>query len=99
MGSTVFVFAETSNAVHGQRGTPMTGTRCWHWRLAAFGRRMTDVADYVQARGMRFAYHHHLGTVVETPRDLEQFLRHTAPPSGSRSTPATRRSAASIPCR
>ena len=26
MGSEVFVFAETSNAVHGSRGTPMTGT-------------------------------------------------------------------------
>jgi inosose dehydratase len=78
MGSTVFVFAETSNAVHGQRGTAMTGTPVLaleHW--PTFGRRMTDVADYVHARGMRFAYHHHLGTVVETPRDLEQFFRHT----------------------
>ena len=65
MGSTVFVFAETSNAVHGARGTPMTATP----RLAAgdwarFGARMTAVADHVQARGLKFAYHHHLGTVV-----------------------------------
>lgn len=78
MGSDVFVFAETSNAVHGQRGTAMTATPMLaqeDW--AGFGQRMTEVADYVQAQGLRFAYHHHLGTVVESLRDLDLFLRHT----------------------
>lgn len=83
MGSTVFVFAETSNAVHGDRGTPMTGTP----RLSAddwkeFGARMTEVADYIQSSGLRFAYHHHLGTVVETADDLAHFLAHTGPSVG-----------------
>ena len=78
MGSRVFVFAETSNAVHGATGTPMTATP----RLAAadwarFGARMTAVADHVAARGLAFAYHHHLGTVVETAADLDAFLAHT----------------------
>jgi len=78
MGSTVFVFAETSNAVHGQRGTAMTATPTLKpddW--SRFGGRMTEVADYIHARGLRFAYHHHLGTVVESARDLDLFLRHT----------------------
>ena len=78
MGSRVFVFAETSNAVHGATGTAMTATP----RLAAadwarFGTRMTAVADHVAARGLAFAYHHHLGTVVETAADLDAFLAHT----------------------
>ena len=78
MGSKVFVFAETSNAVHGARGTPMTATP----RLAAgdwarFGDRMTSVADHIAARGLKFAYHHHLGTVVETAADLDAFLAAT----------------------
>src|SRR3546814_7192729 len=38
---------------------------------------MTRVADHVQAQGVRFAYHHHLGTVVERPADLDALLRHT----------------------
>src|SRR5688572_22883618 len=83
MGSTVFVFAETSNAVHGDKAVPMTGTP----RLAAgdwaeFGRRLTEVADYIQSSGLRFAYHHHLGTVVETADDLKHFLAHTGPSVG-----------------
>jgi inosose dehydratase len=78
MGSNVFVFAETSNAVHGHRGTPMTGTP----QLAAadwkrFGARMSAVADYIHGQGLKFAYHHHLGTVVERAEDLAQFLQHT----------------------
>jgi inosose dehydratase len=40
------------------------------------------VADYIQGRGLRFAYHHHLGTVVETASDLAAFLRHTGPAVG-----------------
>jgi inosose dehydratase len=78
MGSDVFVFAETSNAIHGDRAQPMTKTPSLggdQW--VRFGDRMTEVADYVQGEGLKFAYHHHLGTVVESLRDLDAFLRNT----------------------
>lgn len=76
MGSTVWVQAETSNAIHGARGTPLSATpRLEGW--AAFGHRVTQVADYIRGQGLAFAYHHHLGTVVERPQDLDAFLRHT----------------------
>ncbi|GAA0254076.1 myo-inosose-2 dehydratase [Rhodanobacter caeni] len=83
MGSTVFVFAETSNAIHGRRGQPLANTpRLPPGDWALFGQRMTDVADYVQSQGLRFAYHHHLGTVVETAQDLESLLALTGPSVG-----------------
>lgn len=73
LGSTVFVFAETSNAIHGDRGAAMSATpRLRDW--TQFGARMTAVADYVHSQGLRFAYHHHLGTIVERAGDLEAFL-------------------------
>ena len=78
MGSTVFVHAETSNAIHGQKGTPLSGTPRLDdagWKL--FGDRLTRFADYVAGQGLRFAYHHHLGTVVERPEDLHAFLKAT----------------------
>ena len=83
MGSSVFIFAETSNAIHGQRGRPLSETP----RLAAddwrrFGERITDVADYLAGRGFRFAYHHHLGTVVENAKDLDAFLAATGDNAG-----------------
>ncbi|WP_202843986.1 myo-inosose-2 dehydratase [Luteimonas saliphila] len=83
MGSSVFVFAETSNAVHGDRGVPLTGTPLLaegDW--AQFGARLTDVADYIASQGLKFAYHHHLGTVVERDGDVDAFIRHTGSSAG-----------------
>ncbi|RYF91670.1 MAG: myo-inosose-2 dehydratase [Caulobacteraceae bacterium] len=83
MGSTVFVHAETSNAIHGARAVPMTDTPVLDeagW--TSFGERLTQVADYIAAQGLRFAYHHHLGTVVERAADLDAFIRHTGPNVG-----------------
>jgi inosose dehydratase len=83
MGSTVFVFAETSNAVHGDRATPLTGTpRMADGGWAQFGARMTAVADYINGQGLKFAYHHHLGTVVETAGDVDAFIANTGPSVG-----------------
>jgi inosose dehydratase len=78
MGSSVFVHAETSNAIHGQMGTPLARTPrldAAGWKL--FGERLTRFADHIAGHGLRFAYHHHLGTVVERPEDLDAFLRAT----------------------
>jgi inosose dehydratase len=78
LDSRVFIAAETSNAIHGDRARPLDETP----RLAAsdwagFGARMAEVAAHVQGEGLRLAYHFHLGTVVETEDDLERFLAAT----------------------
>jgi len=76
MDSSVFILAETSNAVHCDR----YGSRLdQHPVLAAgdwkqFGERLNTVARFINDRGLRFAYHHHLGTVVETRDELERFF-------------------------
>ncbi len=78
LDSDVVVFAETSNAVHGRRDrTLLDAPRLAGEDWKSFGERMTEVADYVIARGFRFAYHHHLGTVVERGDDLQAFMTHT----------------------
>jgi inosose dehydratase len=83
MGATVWVHAETSNAIHGRRDTPLRKTpRLDAAGWATFGSRTTAFADYLQGQGLRFAYHHHLGTVVEGPGDLDAFIRATGPSVG-----------------
>jgi len=79
----VFICAETSNAIHGARTTPMRNRPILtdgEW--ARFGARLTTLAGHVAARGLRFAYHHHLGTVVESAQDLANFLASTGPAVG-----------------
>lgn len=79
MGSNVFILAETSNAVHCDRYGSRLDTHpvlpAGDW--ARFGERLSTVAAYLNDRGFRFAYHHHLGTIVETDHELERFFAAT----------------------
>src|SRR6478736_5315536 len=75
MGSTVLVFAETSNAIHGDRSKPLSQRpvmKAVDW--AEFGRRMTQVAERTLSEGVRLVYHHHMGTVVESEADIEALM-------------------------
>jgi len=80
MGSDVLVFAETSNAIHGDRAAPLShrpvlapGT----W--AEFGARMTAVAEATLQEGVRLVYHHHMGTVVQSAADIDALMEVTGP--------------------
>src|ERR1700684_1540411 len=55
----VFILAETSNAIHGDRARPLSATpRLNRAAWAPFGAKLTEVADAVAAAGLRLAYHH-----------------------------------------
>lgn len=78
LGSGVFIIAECSNTVHGDRRRPLAATP----QLAAaqwpeFGERLNVLARYLEERGLRLAYHFHLGTVVDGEDDIAQFIAHT----------------------
>jgi inosose dehydratase len=78
MGSKVFIIAETSNAIHGDQTRPLSQSpdlTSDEWKI--FGERMTEVADFVASEGLRLAYHHHLGTVVESGEELDRFIEST----------------------
>ncbi len=78
LGSGVFILAECSNTVHGDRRRPLSATPTLpeeQWPL--FGKRLSDLAGYLEDRGLRLAYHFHLGTVVDGEDDIERFVTHT----------------------
>jgi inosose dehydratase len=78
MGSTVFIAAETSNAIHSDRGRPLAETaRLAPADWARFGERLAAVAAHIEREGLRFAYHFHLGTVVERQEDVDAFIAAT----------------------
>jgi inosose dehydratase len=83
LGSPVFIAAECSNAIHGDRTRPLSETpRLSDADWPRFGERLNALAAYTESQGLKFAYHFHLGTVVERPQDLERFIAHTAPNVG-----------------
>jgi sugar phosphate isomerase/epimerase len=75
----VLVFAETSNAIHGDIATPLSRRpvlQAGQW--AEFGRRMSEVADATLREGVRLVYHHHMGTVVQDEADIDALMANTS---------------------
>lgn len=78
LGSHILIFAETSNAIHGDRAVPLSRRpilKPAQWR--EFGVRVTEVAETVAREGMTLAYHHHMGTVVQSAEDIAAFMEST----------------------
>ena len=76
MGAAVLVFAETSDSVQGRRDVPVSRRP----RLSAdtwsrFADALTEVALHTKARGVRLAYHPHMGTVVETADEIDRLMQ------------------------
>jgi inosose dehydratase len=83
LGSGVFIVAECSNSIHGDRRRPLTATpRLPEEQWPGFGNRLNALARYVEDQGLRLAYHFHLGTVVDGEDDIERFVAHTDPSVG-----------------
>ncbi|MFD2206524.1 myo-inosose-2 dehydratase [Kiloniella antarctica] len=79
-GSNVLVFAETSNAIHGDINIPLSQRPVMdHGDWAEFGRKITEVGDAVLAEGVRLVYHHHMGTIVQSEEDIHAFMAATGP--------------------
>jgi myo-inosose-2 dehydratase len=80
MGCKVLVFAETSNAIHGNRAVPLDQRpRLADGEWQEFGRRLTVVADAVLGEGLRLVYHHHMGTIVQSDADIDALMEVTGP--------------------
>jgi len=83
MGCTAMVFAEETGSVHGRLGVPLsTRPRVAEDDWPRFGEALTEVAEHLAARAMRLAYHHHMGTSVETEAEIDRLMRATGPAVG-----------------
>jgi len=83
MGCKVMVHAEVARAIHGERGLalsqrPVMTDADW----AIFAPRVTEFAKRLKARGLWLAYHHHMGTVIETQAEIDRLMALTGPEVG-----------------
>lgn len=83
LGATVMVFAEVTHCIHGQQNTPVRLRPAFpadQWQ--EYGRKLTEFAQYTQSQGVQVAYHHHMGTVIESADDIDNLMTHTGPEVG-----------------
>ncbi len=78
LGCKVVVYADTSRGRHdgifqpsSQR--PTLADEDW----ASYGHKLTALADRMRAFGVGMAFHHHMGTIVQTDREIDALMRNT----------------------
>lgn len=79
MGCGVMVFAETTGSVAGERATPVRRRPVMEesqWPV--FLARLDAVARHLAAQGVRMAFHHHMGTAIETAAEVDRMLAGTS---------------------
>jgi inosose dehydratase len=80
LGCSVLILAETSNAIHGDRAMPLSGRPVLtdtDW--PRFADRLTALGDAIAAEGLALAYHHHMGTVVQSGEDIDRLMAQCGP--------------------
>lgn len=80
-GCKVMVFAETSGTVQGRRDVPVADRpRMSEAQWPVFLERLGQLGDWMEGQGMNIAFHHHMGTVIETAAEIDRMME-GAPPS------------------
>jgi len=78
MGCPVMVYAETTGTVQGMMDTPVADRpRMAEDEIKAYGEKLTAFADWLKAEGCPLAFHHHMGTVIETEPEVDLLMSHS----------------------
>ncbi|MHA6963721.1 myo-inosose-2 dehydratase [Zobellella denitrificans] len=83
MGCKVMVFCEVTGCVHADQGKPVSERPPFPAeRWEEYGAKLTEFARYTLSQGVQLAYHHHMGTVIETEVEVDALMQHTGPELG-----------------
>jgi len=78
MGCSHVVYADTSRGRHGAIWGPISqrpALSADEWPV--YGRKLTALAERMADFGVRMAFHHHMGTIVETDAEVGLLMKHT----------------------
>jgi inosose dehydratase len=79
LGCRVVIVAEVTGCVHGDRRARLSARpQIAPERWPEFGARLGELAERLRQHGLRMAYHHHMGTVVQTGREIDRLMEHTS---------------------
>ncbi len=78
LGASVIVYGETSGTVQNRRDAPLDSRpRLADDEIAAYGRKLTRLAEHCAEAGVPIAFHHHMGTVIENAAEVDALMAAT----------------------
>lgn len=78
-GCTVCIACETSNSVQGLQKPLSESPVLSDAEMKVFGAKVEELAAFTASQGIHLVYHHHMGTVVEMPEEIDAFMAATGP--------------------
>lgn len=80
-GAPCIVYGETARSIQGVKSAPLaTKPKLTEAEIAAYGRKISDFADWCAANGMPISYHHHMAAAIETEAELDLLMKHSTVP-------------------
>ena len=74
------VYAECSNTVQGQIATPVNARpKLSRAEVLAYAARLSELAKWTAGQGMPMAYHHHMGSIIESEDDVNWLMQGSTP--------------------
>ncbi|MEX0287096.1 MAG: myo-inosose-2 dehydratase [Paracoccaceae bacterium] len=78
LSSPCIVYAECSNTVQGDIGVPVNDRpRLGRNDIAAYGQKLGELAKWMADAGQPLAYHHHMGSIIESQEDVDWLMEST----------------------
>ncbi|ALI54150.1 myo-inosose-2 dehydratase [Celeribacter marinus] len=82
-GCTVCIACETSNTIQGDQKPLSERPTLDAAGMKDFAIRVEAIAQYCADQGIDLVYHHHMGTVVQSPADIDAFMAETLAAGGA----------------
>jgi len=78
MGCRVMVFAEGHGSTDSNPASPLSARPVLdNAEWPAFCEKLNEIARHLRRHGVRLAFHHHMGTVVQTEADVDRLMANT----------------------
>ena len=78
VGASVIVYGETYETVQNRQERPLSSRpKLADFDVAAYGARLTALAEHCASQGVPLTFHHHMGTAVESETEIDQLMAHT----------------------
>jgi inosose dehydratase len=78
LGAPLLIYAETTGSVQARQDTGISKRpRLADKEFRDFGSKLDRLAEWMAAEGVPMAYHHHMGTVIETQREVDLLMAST----------------------
>lgn len=77
------VYAECSNTIQGAMGVPVsTRPKLTRQEVLDYAAKLSELAKWSQGQGVKLAYHHHMGAMIQDAEDIDWLMEGSDPALG-----------------